>query len=193
MASKPKWAAGMLATPRRKFGNIAGHVAGIENSSSLSHWTQQQFDPGLNWDDVAWIKDLWGGPLIIKGIMTAEDAMLAVAHGADAIVVSNHGGRQLDGAPASCDALPTIKSAVSAETEVWVDGGIRSGQDVLRMLALGATGTMIGRAYIYGLGAMGQNGVRKALEIIQNELDLTMAFCGKTSLANVERDILFSR
>jgi L-lactate dehydrogenase (cytochrome) len=193
MASKPKWAAGMLATPRRKFGNIAGHVAGIENSSSLSHWTQQQFDPGLNWDDVAWIKDLWGGPLIIKGIMTAEDAMLAESHGADAIVVSNHGGRQLDGAPASCDALPTIKSAISAETEVWVDGGIRSGQDVLRMLALGATGTMIGRAYIYGLGAMGQNGVRKALEIIQNELDLTMAFCGKTSLANVERDILFSR
>jgi len=192
MVSKPKWAAGMLATSRRKFGNIAGHVAGIENSSSLSHWTQQQFDPTLNWDDVAWIKEIWGGPLIIKGIMTQEDAILAEAHGADAIVVSNHGGRQLDGAPASCEVLPVIKSAISDETEVWVDGGIRSGQDVLRMLALGATGTMIGRAYIYGLGAMGQEGVRQALKIIENELDLTMAFCGKTSLANVGPDILWS-
>ncbi|MGB1757287.1 MAG: alpha-hydroxy acid oxidase [Pseudomonadales bacterium] len=193
MASKPKWALGMLTTSRRKFGNIAGHVAGIKDSSSLSHWTQQQFDPGLNWDDVAWIKDLWGGPLIIKGIMSEEDAILAETHGADAIVVSNHGGRQLDGAPASCEALPAIKSAVSDKTEIWMDGGIRSGQDVLKALALGATGTLIGRAYIYGLGAQGQRGVRQVLQIIENELDLTMAFCGRTSLATVGKDILWSQ
>ena len=192
MVSKPRWGLGMLGTPRRDFGNIVGHVAGVEDTGSLSEWTRQQFDPGLNWDDVAWIKDLWGGPLIIKGIMTPEDACLARDHGADAIIVSNHGGRQLDGAPASIEVLPAIKAAVGDRLEVLMDGGIRSGQDVLRALASGADGTMVGRAYIYGLGALGEAGVVETLNILRNELDLTMAFCGRTNIASVSDDILWS-
>ena len=192
MVSKPRWGLGMLGTPRRDFGNIIGHVAGVEDTGSLSEWTRQQFDPGLNWDDVAWIKDLWGGPLIIKGIMTPEDACLARDHGADAIIVSNHGGRQLDGAPASIQVLPAIKAAVGDRIEVLMDGGIRSGQDVLRALASGADGTMIGRAYIYGLGALGEAGVSETLNILRNELDLTMAFCGRTDIASVSGDILWA-
>jgi L-lactate dehydrogenase (cytochrome) len=192
MVSKPRWGVGMLGTPRRDFGNIIGHVAGVEDTGSLSEWTRQQFDPGLNWDDVAWIKDLWGGPLIIKGIMTPEDACLARDHGADAIIVSNHGGRQLDGAPASIEVLPAIKAAVGDRLEVLMDGGIRSGQDVLRALASGADGTMVGRAYIYGLGALGEAGVSETLNILRNELDLTMAFCGRTNIASVSDDILWS-
>ena len=192
MVSKPRWGLGMLGTPRRDFGNIIGHVAGVEDTGSLSEWTRQQFDPGLNWDDVAWIKDLWGGPLIIKGIMTPEDACLARDHGADAIIVSNHGGRQLDGAPSSIEVLPAIKAAVGDRLEVLMDGGIRSGQDVLRALASGADGTMVGRAYIYGLGALGEAGVVETLNILRNELDLTMAFCGRTNIASVSDDILWS-
>ena len=192
MATKPRWGLGMLGTPRRDFGNIIGHVAGVKDTGSLSEWTRQQFDPGLNWDDVAWIKDLWGGPLIIKGIMTPEDACLARDHGADAIIVSNHGGRQLDGAPASIQVLPAIKASVGDRIEVLMDGGIRSGQDVLRALASGADGTLIGRAYIYGLGALGETGVQETLNILRNELDLTMAFCGRTNIANVSGDILWS-
>jgi L-lactate dehydrogenase (cytochrome) len=192
MASKPRWGLGMLATPRRDFGNIIGHVAGVEDTGSLSEWTRQQFDPGLNWDDVAWIKDLWGGPLIIKGIMAPEDACLARDHGADAIIVSNHGGRQLDGAPASIQVLPAIKAAVGDRIEVFMDGGIRSGQDVLRALASGADGTLIGRAYIYGLGALGEAGVSESLNILRNELDLTLAFCGLTNIASVSGDILWA-
>ena len=191
MASKPRWGLGMLGTPRRDFGNIIGHVSGVDDTGSLSEWTRQQFDPGLNWDDVAWIKDLWGGPLIIKGIMTSEDACLARDHGADAIIVSNHGGRQLDGAPASIQVLPAIKAAVGDQVEVLMDGGIRSGQDVLRALASGADGTLIGRAYIYGLGALGEAGVAETLNILRNELDLTMAFCGRTNIASVSDDILW--
>ena len=192
MVSKPRWGLGMLGTPRRDFGNIIGHVAGVEDTGSLSEWTRQQFDPGLIADDVAWIKDLWGGPLIIKGIMTPEDACLARDHGADAIIVSNHGGRQLDGAPASIEVLPAIKAAVGDRLEVLMDGGIRSGQDVLRALASGADGTMVGRAYIYGLGALGEAGVVETLNILRNELDLTMAFCGRTNIASVSDDILWS-
>ena len=192
MVSKPRWGLGMLGTPRRDFGNIIGHVAGLEDTGYLSEWTRQQFDPGLNWDDVAWIKDLWGGPLIIKGIMTPEDACIARDHGADAIIVSNHGGRQLDGAPASIEVLPAIKAAVGDRLEVLMDGGIRSGQDVLRALASGADGTMVGRAYIYGLGALGEAGVVETLNILRNELDLTMAFCGRTNIASVSDDILWS-
>ena len=192
MASKPRWGLGMLGTPRRDFGNIIGHVSGVDDTGSLSEWTRQQFDPGLNWDDVAWIKDLWGGPLIIKGIMTSEDACLARDHGADAIIVSNHGGRQLDGAPASIQVLPAIKAAVGDQVEVLMDGGIRSGQDVLRALASGADGTLIGRAYIYGLGALGEAGVAETLNILRNELDLTMAFCGRTNIASVSDDILWT-
>ena len=192
MASKPRWGLGMLGTPRRDFGNIIGHVSGVDDTGSLSEWTRQQFDPGLNWDDVAWIKDLWGGPLIIKGIMTSEDACLARDHGADAIIVSNHGGRQLDGAPASIQVLPAIKAAVGDQVEVLMDGGIRSGQDVLRALASGADGTLIGRAYIYGLGALGEAGVAETLNILRNELDLTMAFCGRTNIESVSDDILWT-
>jgi isopentenyl diphosphate isomerase/L-lactate dehydrogenase-like FMN-dependent dehydrogenase len=160
--------------------------------SSLAAWTNEQFDPTLSWADVAWVKAQWGGKLILKGIMDVEDAQLAVASGADAIVVSNHGGRQLDGAPSSIEALPAIVAAVGSQIEVWMDGGIRSGQDVLKAWALGARGTMIGRAMVYGLGAMGEAGVTKALQIIHKELDVTMAFCGHTNIANVDRGILLA-
>ena len=190
MMTKPRWCMGMLGTSRRQFGNIVGHVSGVADMSSLSSWTASQFDPALSWDDVQWIKDRWGGKLIIKGIMDAEDARLAAKSGADALIVSNHGGRQLDGAPSSIQALPTIVDAVGSQIEVHMDGGIRSGQDVLKARALGARGTYIGRAMLYGLGAMGQAGVAKAIDIIHKELDITMAFCGHTQIDRVNRDIL---
>ena len=190
LATKPRWCLGMAGTKRRTFRNLVGHVKGVSDMSSLGAWTREQFDPRLSWPDVAWVKEQWGGKLILKGIMDVEDARLAVASGADAIVVSNHGGRQLDGAPSSIRALPAIVDAVGKDIEVWMDGGIRSGQDVLKAWALGARGTMIGRAMVYGLGAMGEAGVTKALELIHNELDTTMAFCGHTDIQTVDRNIL---
>ncbi|MDP4607927.1 MAG: alpha-hydroxy-acid oxidizing protein [Burkholderiaceae bacterium] len=190
MATKPRWCLGMAGTKRREFGNIVGHVSGVADMSSLSVWTASQFDPELNWGDVEWIKKRWGGKLIIKGILDEADAKLAVDSGADAIIVSNHGGRQLDGAESSINVLPRIVAAVGKDIEVHMDGGIRSGQDVLKAVALGAKGTYIGRAFLYGLGAMGEAGVTKTLEIIHKELDLTMAFCGHTQLKNISRDIL---
>ena len=190
IATKPRWALGMLGTPRRQFGNIVGHVQGVDNMGSLSEWTAKQFDPGLNWGDVEWIKKRWGGKLILKGIQDVEDAKLAVRSGADALIVSNHGGRQLDGAESSIRALPGIVDAVGSQIEVHMDSGIRSGQDVLKARALGARGTYIGRAFLYGLGAMGEAGVTKALEIIHKELDLTMAFCGHTKVETVDKSIL---
>ncbi|MGC9185354.1 MAG: alpha-hydroxy acid oxidase [Thiomonas sp.] len=193
LATKPRWCMGMLSTRRRGFGNIVGHVKGVQDMGSLSAWTSQQFDPRLNWKDVEWIKKIWGGKLILKGIMDAEDARLAADSGADALIVSNHGGRQLDGAPSSISALPPIVDAVGSRIEVWMDGGIRSGQDVLKAVALGAKGTLIGRPFLYGLGAMGEAGVLKCLEIIRNELDLTMAFCGLTDIRQVDRGILLNQ
>lgn len=190
LATKPRWCLNMARTPRRTFRNIVGHAEDVQDIQSLATWTTRQFDLGLNWDLIDQIRDYWQGKLILKGIMDAEDALLAAKHGADAIVVSNHGGRQLDGALASIQALPAIVEAVGDKTEVWLDGGIRSGQDVLRAWALGAKGTLIGRPYIYGLGAYGQAGVTKALEVIHKELDVTMAFCGHTQLKNVDRKIL---
>ena len=190
IATKPRWALGMLGTPRRQFGNIVGHVSGVADMSSLSAWTAQQFDPCLNWGDVEWIKKRWGGKLILKGIQDVEDAHLAVQSGADALIVSNHGGRQLDGAQSSIEALPGIVDAVGSQIEVHMDGGVRSGQDVLKARALGARGVYIGRAFLYGLGAMGEAGVSKALEIIHKELDLTMAFCGRTQMDTVDHSIL---
>ncbi|MFO1219336.1 MAG: alpha-hydroxy acid oxidase [Burkholderiaceae bacterium] len=187
---KPRWCLGMLGTRRRQFGNIVGHVKGVTDVSNLSAWTNQQFDPRLNWGDVEWIKKRWGGKLILKGIQDVEDAKLAVASGADALIVSNHGGRQLDGAQSSIEALPAIAAEVGSKIEVHMDGGVRSGQDVLKAIALGARGTYIGRAMVYGLGAMGEAGVAKALEIIHKELDLTMAFCGRTRIEQVDRSIL---
>ena len=190
LMTKPRWGLGMLGTKRHGFGNIVGHVKGVENMGSLSEWTAKQFDAGLNWGDVEWIKKRWGGKLILKGIQDVEDAKLAVASGADALIVSNHGGRQLDGAPSSISALPAIVAAVGSQIEVHMDGGIRSGQDVLKAKALGAQGTYIGRAFLYGLGAMGEAGVAKTLEIIHKELDLTMAFCGHTNINTVNQSIL---
>ena len=192
MATKPRWCLGMLGTRRHTFRNLVGHVKEVSDMKSLASWTNEQFDPTLSWADVAWVKELWGGKLILKGIMDVEDALLAVQAGADAIVVSNHGGRQLDGAPSSIQALPAIVAAVGDKTEVWMDGGIRSGQDVLKAWALGARGTMIGRAMVYGLGAMGEAGVTKALQIIHKELDVTMAFCGHTDIRNVDGCILLA-
>ena len=192
LATKPSWCAAMLATKRRSFGNIVGHVEGVENMASLSAWTAQQFDPTLSWADIEWIKKRWGGKLILKGILDAEDARLAVASGADALVVSNHGGRQLDGAPSGITALPAIADAVGSQIEVWMDGGIRSGQDILKAWALGARGVLLGRAFVYGLGAMGQRGVTRCLEVLANELALTMAFCGHTDIHNVDDRILIS-
>lgn len=190
MMTKPGWCLGMAGTQRRQFGNIVGHVKGVDNMGSLSEWTASQFDPRLNWGDVEWIKKRWGGKLILKGIQDVEDARLAVASGADALIVSNHGGRQLDGAESSIRAVPAIVDAVGSQIEVHMDGGVRSGQDVLKALALGARGTYIGRAFLYGLGAMGEAGVTKALEIIHRELDLSMAFCGRTQVPQVDRSIL---
>ena len=190
IATKPRWALGMLGTPRRQFGNIVGHVTGVADMSSLSSWTAQQFDPALNWGDVEWIKKRWGGKLILKGIQDVEDAKLAVQSGADALIVSNHGGRQLDGAQSSIEALPAIVDAVGNQIEVHMDGGVRSGQDVLRARALGARGVYIGRPFLYGLGAMGEAGVTKCLEIIHKELDISMAFCGHTQIDTVDKSIL---
>jgi len=191
IAFRPRWALAMLGTQRRGFGNIVGHVTGVDDMASLGAWTQSQFDPSLSWADVDWIRERWGGKLILKGILDAEDAKLALRTGADAIVVSNHGGRQLDGAPSSIAALPPIFDAVGGQIEIHMDGGIRGGQDVVRALALGATGTYIGRPFLYGLGARGERGVTECLQIIRNELDLTMAFCGLTGVGQIGPDILW--
>jgi L-lactate dehydrogenase (cytochrome) len=190
LLTKPRWCLAMARTSRRQFGNIVGHVRGVDDMGSLADWTAKQFDPALNWGDVEWIKNRWGGKLILKGIQDVEDARRAADSGADALVVSNHGGRQLDGALSSIRALEPIVQAVGARIEVQMDGGVRSGQDVLRALALGARGVYIGRAFLYGLGALGETGVRRCLEIIHKELDLTMAFCGRTRIADVDRSIL---
>jgi L-lactate dehydrogenase (cytochrome) len=192
MLTKPRWCLGMLGAKRRNFGNIVGHVEGTTNMASLSDWTASQFDPTLNWADVDWIKRRWGGKLVLKGVLDPRDARRAADSGADALIVSNHGGRQLDGAPSTIEALPAIVEAVGRDIEVWLDGGIRSGQDVLKALALGAKGTLIGRAFLYGLGAMGQAGVTKALQIIARELDLTMAFCGLRDIHDVDANILWT-
>ncbi|MDR2336083.1 MAG: alpha-hydroxy-acid oxidizing protein [Burkholderiaceae bacterium] len=190
LMTKPRWCLGMAGTQRRTFRNLVGHVKGVSDMSSLAAWTNEQFDPRLSWADVAWVRKQWQGKLILKGIMEVEDALLAVQSGADAIVVSNHGGRQLDGAPSSIHALPAIAEAVGHQIEVWMDSGIRGGQDVLKAWALGARGTMIGRAMVYGLGAFGEAGVTKALQILHKELDVTMAFCGHTNIQNVDKSIL---
>jgi len=190
LMTKPRWCLGMAGTRRHTFRNLVGHVKGVSDMNSLAAWTNEQFDPRLSWADVDWVRQQCGGKLILKGIMEVDDARLAAQHGADAIVVSNHGGRQLDGAPSSIRALPAIVDAVGSQLEVWVDGGIRSGQDVLRAWALGARGTMIGRAMVYGLGAFGEAGVAKALSIIHKELDVSMAFCGHTDIQTVDRAIL---
>jgi L-lactate dehydrogenase (cytochrome) len=190
LMTKPRWCLGMAGTKRHGFGNLIGHAKGVSDMTSLSTWTREQFDPQLDWNDVAWIKRRWGGKLVLKGILDAEDARLAADSGADALIVSNHGGRQLDGAPSSIAALPAIADAVGSRIEVWMDGGIRSGQDILKAWALGARGVLIGRAFVYGLGAMGQSGVRRCLEILANELDLTMGFCGRTDIREVDASIL---
>ena len=191
MATRPHWCIGMLKTQRRTFRNIVGHAKGVGDLSSLSTWTAEQFDPRLSWNDVAWIKERWGGKLIIKGILDVEDAKMAVSTGADAIIVSNHGGRQLDGAPSSISVLADIVDAVGDKIEVLFDGGIRSGQDVLKALAIGAKGTFIGRAFLYGLGAGGKQGVTEALEIIRKELDITMALCGERDVKKLDRNNLY--
>ncbi len=192
MMTKPRWCLGMLGTRRHGFGNVIGHAKAVDDMSSLSAWTAQQFDPALSWQDVEWIKQRWGGKLIIKGIMDADDARLALDTGADALIVSNHGGRQLDGTVSSIAALAPIVDAVGSRIEVHMDGGIRSGQDVLRAVALGAKGVYIGRPFLYGLGAMGEAGVSTCLALIHKELDLTMAFCGLRDIADVDRRILLA-
>lgn len=192
MATRPGWCLGMMGTQRRTFRNIAGHAKNVTDLSSLSSWTAEQFDPQLNWNDVAWIKEQWGGKLILKGILDVEDAKMAAKSGADAIIVSNHGGRQLDGAPSSISMLQPIVDAVGDKIEVHVDGGIRSGQDVLKARALGAQGVYIGRPFLYGLGAMGQDGVTLALDIIRKELDITMALCGKRDINDIDNSIIHS-
>ena len=192
IATKPRWAMGMLRTRRHNFGNIVGHVSGVDNMGSLSQWTTSQFDPSLSWEDVAWVKEQWSGKLILKGVMDPEDAYMAVKSGADALIVSNHGGRQLDGAPAAIDALPGIVAAVGDAIEIWMDGGIRSGQDVFKAIALGAKGTLIGRAFLYGLGAMGEAGVTRCLQIIEQELDLTMAFSGLSDINDVDEKVIWA-
>ena len=190
MASRPGWCMGMLGTQRRTFRNIAGHARNVSDLSSLASWTAEQFDPRLSWQDVEWIKERWGGKLILKGINDVEDAIAATGSGADAIIVSNHGGRQLDGAASSISMLPKVVDAVGDRIEVHVDGGIRSGQDVLKAIALGAKGTYIGRPFLYGLGAGGKAGVTRVLEIIQRELDITMALCGKRDIRDIDRSVL---
>ncbi|MDB4187840.1 alpha-hydroxy-acid oxidizing protein [bacterium] len=187
LATKWRWGIEMLQTKNRSFGNIVGHVENISDASNLSAWTAEQFDPSLDWGKIAKIKEQWGGKVILKGILDAEDAKMALKVGADAIIVSNHGGRQLDGALSSIRALPSILDAVGDQIEVHMDSGIRSGQDVLKAMAMGAKGTYIGRAFIYGLGAMGQAGVTRALEVIHKELDTTMALCGETKATDLGR------
>jgi L-lactate dehydrogenase (cytochrome) len=190
IASKPGWALSILQGKRKTFGNLAGHVRGMDNVTSLAQWTNSQFDPALNWKDVEWVRSLWPGKLILKGILDVEDAKVAAQTGASALVVSNHGGRQLDGAPSSISALPKIADAVGSQIEVMFDGGIRSGQDVLRALALGARSCLIGRSYVYGLGAYGQEGVAKAIDILAKELDVSMALTGMTNVRQLNRSIL---
>ncbi len=190
IASKPAWAFSILKGKRKTFGNLAGHVKGMENVNQLAQWTAQQFDPALSWKDVEWIKKIWPGKLVIKGILDPEDAKTAAKLGADAIVVSNHGGRQLDGAPSSISALPKVADAVGNDVEVLFDGGIRTGADILRALALGARACMIGRAYVYGLGAMGKVGVAKAIEFLEKELDVAMALTGTNYIAEIGHHIL---
>ena len=192
MMKRPAWSWGMLNTKRRQFGNIVGHVDGVSDLSSLAAWTAEQFDPSLSWEDIDRIRDLWQGKLVLKGIMDPEDATKGVEIGADAIIVSNHGGRQLDGSNSTISALPSIVEAVGKDTEVWLDGGIRTGQDVLKAIALGADATLIGRSYLYGLGALGERGVTQALEILHKELDMTMALCGHRAINEVDRDIFSS-
>ena len=189
--TRPGWSWKMLQTKNRFFGNIVGHVDGITDVRSLASWTAEQFDPKLDWKEIDWIKKRWGGKLILKGILDSEDAILASKTGADAIIVSNHGGRQLDGAPSSIQVLPEIVDAVGNKIAVHIDGGIRSGQDVVKSLCLGAKGTYIGRAFLYGLGALGKYGVFKSLDIIKNELDKTMAFCGRRDVENLNRDNIY--
>ncbi|CUH84224.1 alpha-hydroxy acid oxidase [Thalassovita mediterranea] len=190
LMTKWTWGLQMLGAKRRNFGNIVGHVEGVSDAANLGAWTAEQFDPTLDWGKIAKIKEEWGGPVILKGILDAEDAKMAMSVGADAIVVSNHGGRQLDGAMSSIKALPSILDAVGDQVEVHLDSGIRSGQDVLKALAMGAKGTYIGRAFVYGLGAMGEAGVTKALEVIHKELDTSMALCGRRRVDELDRDIL---
>ncbi|MER1941304.1 alpha-hydroxy acid oxidase [Castellaniella sp. FW104-16D08] len=192
LATKPAWCWQMLHTRRRVMGNIVGHAQGVSDMRSLAVWTAEQFDPALGWADLAWIKERWGGKIIVKGVMDAEDARLAVQAGADAIVVSNHGGRQLDGAPSTISALSPIVRAVGSQAEVWMDGGIRSGQDVLRALAMGARGVLVGRAFLYALGALGEAGVNRCLELIANELSVSMAFCGRTKVGQIDADVLLN-
>jgi L-lactate dehydrogenase (cytochrome) len=187
IATKPRWALNMLRTPRRQFRNIVGHVKGVQKLSDLTAWANEQFDPMLDWGKVTRIRDQWKGKFILKGVLDAEDAKMAADAGADAVIVSNHGGRQLDGALSTIRMLPEVVRAIGDQTEVWLDSGIRSGQDVLKALSLGAKGTMIGRAYIHGLGAMGEAGVTKALEVIQKEMDVTMALCGEKTVQNMGR------
>ena len=190
LSTKWSWGLEMLKTERRSFGNIVGHVSGVSDTSSLSEWTQTQFDPALDWDKISKIKEYWGGKVILKGILDKEDAKMALQVGADAMIVSNHGGRQLDGAISSIEALPSILEAVGDKTEVHFDGGVRSGQDILKAVAMGAQGTYIGRPYIYGLGAYGEKGVTLALELIQNELDISMALCGYKNIKDVNRSAI---
>lgn len=187
MMTRPRWCAGMLGTRRRSFGNILGHAKGVGDLASLNAWTNEQFDPQLDWGKIARIRDRWGGKLVLKGILDPEDAARAADFGADAIVVSNHGGRQLDGALSSIRMLPSVLRAVQGRCEVWLDSGIRSGQDILKARAIGADAVMAGRAWLYGLGAMGQAGVTKALEILQRELDVTLALCGERDIRAVGR------
>ncbi|WP_454726743.1 MULTISPECIES: alpha-hydroxy acid oxidase [Cupriavidus] len=190
LARYPSWCAGMLRTPRRTFGNIVGHAPGVTGIASMAEWAQNQFDPTLTWKDIEWVRSQWNGKLILKGILDPEDARIAAGCGADALIVSNHGGRQLDGAPSTISMLPRIAEAVRGEIELHMDGGIRSGQDVLKALACGARGVYIGRAFLYALGALGEAGVTRALEIIREELDMTMALCGITDVHDVDGSIL---
>ena len=190
LVTKPRWCLGMLGTSRRAFGNIVGHAKGVTDMTSLSAWTTEQFDPTLSWKDVEWIRKRWGGKLILKGIMDVEDARIAADSGADALIVSNHGGRQLDGAPSSIRALAPIVDAVGSRIEVWMDGGIYTGQSLLKAVALGAKGVLIGRAFVYGVGALGEAGVTQCLEILRKELDLSMALCGHTDIRKVGRELL---
>ena len=191
MATRPAWCLGMLGTQRRTFRNIVGHAKGVGDLASLSSWTSEQFDPQLSWSDVEWIKQRWGGKLILKGVLDKEDAVMAAKTGADAIIVSNHGGRQLDGAPSSISVLEDIATTVGDKLEVFMDGGIRSGQDVLKALCLGAKGTFIGRPFLYGLGAGGKKGVTTTLEIIRKELDTTLALCGKRDIRDAGKNLLY--
>ena len=189
-ATKPTWVSGVLRGKRRTFGNIAGHVKNTEDLNRLSEWTASQFDTSLSWKDLDWIRSIWPGKLILKGILDVEDAEEAAKVGAQALVVSNHGGRQLDGAPSSIEVLPEIVDAVGSKMEIMFDGGIRSGQDVMRALALGAKSCMIGRAYAYGLGAGGEAGVAKAIDILRNELNVTMGLCGVNTIAEIDDHVL---